>query len=198
MVVQPANDGQKCRPSSVSAPICSPVVPPPECLSSAAPRCVSPTPPRIHARIIRGHFIAGGAATRFRLNAGGDLPLGYRSVHLMCGKHILSEAENWYIPGRLTSAMNDALGHGDTPFGRVILPLSPRRHNLSVRALWDGFGPPPVTVLRHGALVIDGQGSPLAEICESYRAILVTGVRPSFLQMLPLPRAIATRLKPRP
>jgi hypothetical protein len=33
----------------------------------------------------------------------------YRRVELRCGAHILSEADNWYVPGRLTPEMNALL-----------------------------------------------------------------------------------------
>ena len=132
-------------------------------------------PPRVHAQVQRGRGIVRVAAARARLGVGEDEPLGYRRVRLMCGAHVLSEAINWYVPARLTTAMNAQLDGGDTPFGRVILPLSPSRRTLSARLLWDGQGAPPATILRHRALVIDGQGRPLAEVIENYRAVLVAG-----------------------
>ena len=132
-------------------------------------------PPRVHAQVQRGRRVAGGAAARKRLGVDEDEPLGYRRVRLMCGAHVLSDAINWYVPARLTPAMNAQLDGGDTPFGRVILPLSPSRRTLSARMLWDGKGTLPATILRHRALVLDGQGRPLAEVIENYRAVLVTG-----------------------
>ena len=133
-------------------------------------------PPRVHAEVQRGRRIARSAAARARLGIGKDEALGYRRVRLVCGAHVLSEALNWYVPARLTPAMNAQLEQGDTPFGRVILPLSPSRRTLSARVLWDGRGRAPATILRHRALVIDGQGRPLAEVIENYRAVLVTGM----------------------
>lgn len=130
--------------------------------------------PRVHAQVRRDRLVAGEAAARRRLDAAGER-LGYRRVHLMCGPHILSEAVNWYVASRLTPAMNEALERSDVPFGRVILPLGPSRRTISTRVLWDGSGAAPSTVLRHRALVVDGQGRPLAEVIENYRAILVTG-----------------------
>ena len=131
-------------------------------------------PPRVHAEVRRGRQVATASA-RARLAVGADEMLGYRRVRLMCGAHVLSEAVNWYVASRLTPEMNAQLEGGDTPFGRVILPLAPSRRTLSARVLWDGKGTPPATILRHRALVIDGQGRPLAEVIENYRAALVTG-----------------------
>lgn len=130
--------------------------------------------PRVHAQVRRDRLVAGEGAARRRLDAEGER-LGYRRVYLMCGEHVLSEALNWYVAGRLTPAMNEALETSDVPFGRVILPLGPSRRTVSTRVLWDGNGAAPATVLRHRALVIDGQGRPLAEVIENYRAVLVTG-----------------------
>lgn len=130
--------------------------------------------PRVHAEVRRDRLVAGEAAARRRLDAAGER-MGYRRVHLMCGAHILSEAVNWYVASRLTPEMNEALETGDVPFGRVILPLGPSRRTVSTRILWDGEGAAPATILRHRALVVDGQGRPLAEVIENYRAVLVTG-----------------------
>ena len=130
--------------------------------------------PRVHAQVRRDRLVAGEAAARRRLDAEGER-LGYRRVHLMCGEHVLSEAVNWYVASRLTAEMNAALETSDVPFGRVILPLGPSRRTVSTRILWDGEGASPATILRHRALVVDGQGRPLAEVIENYRAVLVTG-----------------------
>ena len=63
-------------------------------------------------------------------------PLGYRRVRLHCGAHVLSEADNWYVPSRLTEDMNQALEHSDIAFGRAIQALHFQRHTLSARLLW--------------------------------------------------------------
>ncbi len=41
----------------------------------------------------------------------------------MCGGHVLSEADNWYVPARLTPQMNRALDTSDTPFGAAVKAL---------------------------------------------------------------------------
>ena len=140
-------------------------------------RCVAlGLAPCVHALVRRDRLVAGETAARRRLDAAGER-LGYRRVSLMGGAHILSEAVNWYVASRLTPAMNAALETGEVPFGRVILPLGPSRRTVSTRILWDGEGVAPATILRHRALVVDGQGRPLAEVIENYRAVLVCGAR---------------------
>lgn len=111
-------------------------------------------------------------------------PVRYRRVQLACGDHVLSEADNWYLPGRLTAAMNQALDHSDTPFGKVVAPLHFHRHTLSARLLWsplpsgwDMHGLPaagkqplvlPHQLLQHRALLEDAQGHPFSALVETY------------------------------
>lgn len=113
-----------------------------------------------------------------------DTPVRYRRVQLACGDHVLSEADNWYLPGRLTATMNQALDHSDTPFGKVVAPLHFRRHTLSAQLLWsplpEGWemhGLPPAIsrplavphqVLQHRALLVDAQGRPFSALVETY------------------------------
>ncbi|HEV2541015.1 MAG TPA: hypothetical protein VGU03_15080 [Frateuria sp.] len=111
-------------------------------------------------------------------------PVRYRRVQLACGDRVLSEADNWYLPGRLTAAMNQALDHGDTPFGKVVAPLHFRRRTLSARLLWSPLpqgwemhGLPvagkqplvlPHRLLQHRALLEDAQGHPFSALVETY------------------------------
>jgi hypothetical protein len=57
-------------------------------------------------------------------------------VRLACGGVTLSEADNWYVPGRLSAAMNQELETSDTPFGKVVRPLRFQRHTVSAELLW--------------------------------------------------------------
>ncbi len=124
-------------------------------------------PARIRAEVDRSPSPAPSSAIRYRLKVSASEPLAFRRVRLMCGTQILSVATNWYVPARLTPEMNAALTNSDTPFGRVILPLSPSRRTLSARILSNGS-----TILRHRALVLDREGSPLAEVTENYQRVL--------------------------
>ena len=63
-------------------------------------------------------------------------PVRYRRVQLRCGGHVLSEAENWYVPSRLTPEMNKALDTTNVPFGRAVQDLHFTRHTLSAKLLW--------------------------------------------------------------
>ena len=61
----------------------------------------------------------------------------YRRVRLICGGHVLSEADNWYVPARLTLEMNRVLDTTDTAFGRAMQSLNFRRRTLSAKLLWS-------------------------------------------------------------
>ncbi|MFM5932208.1 MAG: hypothetical protein ACKOPQ_15005 [Novosphingobium sp.] len=90
-----------------------------------------------------------------------------RHVHLNCGGKTLSIAWNWYVPSRLTPAMNEALATTSTPFGRVAAPLKFRREAIETVA-----GPadncPADTVSTHTARLRLPDGRPLAYVVECY------------------------------
>jgi chorismate-pyruvate lyase len=111
----------------------------------------------------------------------------YRRVKLLCGTAVLSEADNWYVPGRLTPEMNKVLDTTDTPFGRVVQALHFRRHTLSSKLLWlplpEGwemnansrkndatFPPMPAKLLEHRAVLTLPDGTPFSEVVETYTA----------------------------
>lgn len=74
---------------------------------------------------------------RAELKVSADEPVRYRQVRLSCGQRTLSQAENWYVPGRLSEAMNAELDTTDTPFGKVVAPLRPTRTTLEMTLLWS-------------------------------------------------------------
>jgi hypothetical protein len=112
-------------------------------------------------------------------------PVRYRRVRLKCGSIVLSEADNWYVPSRLTPEMNKLLDTTDTPFGKAVQPLHFRRHTLSAKVLWhplpDGWElnaasinaavvPMPATLLEHRAILTLADGTPFSEVAEFYTA----------------------------
>ena len=109
----------------------------------------------------------------------------YRKVRLICGDHILSEADNWYVPARLTPEMNRLLDTTDTAFGRAVQALDFHRRTLSVKLLWSPLpqgwemGAPlperrgttltiPHAVLEHRAVLTLPDGTPFSEVVETY------------------------------
>jgi hypothetical protein len=96
-------------------------------------------PPVILARRIDQAFEAPSAAVRHDLGVSGADSVRYRRVELTCGDHLLSVADNWYVPSRLTRQMNHLLDSTQTPFGKVVLPLKPHRETIAVQMLWAGL-----------------------------------------------------------
>jgi hypothetical protein len=103
----------------------------------------------------------------------------------VCGDVVLSEADNWYVPARLTADMNRLLETTDIPFGRVVQALHFQRHTLSARVLWpllpEGWEMRPLTdrqssgeltipsqVLEHRAILNLSDGTPFSEVVETY------------------------------
>jgi len=91
----------------------------------------------------------------------------HRRVKLNCGKATYSVADNWYVPERLTPAMNAALDGGDTPYGRVIAPLRATRRTLGVS---ERRRSPFLTVR---AVLTSADGAPLAVVVERYQSRLL-------------------------
>jgi hypothetical protein len=119
----------------------------------------------------------------------------YRKVKLLCGDVVLSEADNWYVPGRLTPEINKLLDTTDTPFGKAVQPLHFRRHTVSAQVLarllperWWEMNPDalaasskelcvPAHVLEHRAVLTLPDGTPFSEVVETYSANVLTSVR---------------------
>jgi chorismate-pyruvate lyase len=117
--------------------------------------------------------------------------LRYRHVQLACGGHVLSEADNWYVPARLTAEMNRQLDTTDEPFGKVVRPLGFQRRTLSVELLWtplparwemsaqSAAAAPnesalrvPHDVLRHQAILYTSAQQPFSAVVETYTSAI--------------------------
>ena len=148
------------------------------------------SPAKIVAERVQGLDKAPTDEQRRELAVTSAEPIRYRRVRLRCGSLVLSEADNWYVPGRLTADMNRALDTSDVPFGRVVQPLQFRRHTLSVRLLaqllpegWEMSPDPPdaaasslplpAQVLEHRALLTLPVGTPISEVVETYTAAVL-------------------------
>jgi chorismate-pyruvate lyase len=135
---------------------------------------------------------------RQMLNVDAAEPIHYRHVRLHCGERVLSEADNWYVPAKLTPEMNHDLDTSDAPFGRVVQPLHFRRHTVSAKLLWSPLPEgwelashvPPATgatlqipnqTLQHEAVLSLQDGTPFSLVVETY-----TGEVLDF----PVPRAV--------
>lgn len=115
------------------------------------------------------------ADVRRMLGAGPGETVRYRRVRLACGLHVLSEADNWYLPRLLTAEMNRQLGETDRPFGLVVRSLKFTRRTLEVKTLLRAAARGtaralvlPHNVSRHRALLLDGEGRPFSLVVETY------------------------------
>lgn len=139
--------------------------------------------PRLSAALVREEKPLP-EADRALLQLGPGEAVKYRRVRLACGDVVLSEADNWYVPSRLTPEMNRQLEQTDTPFGRAVAALHFMRQTLSAELLWHplpegwetaaiiaGSAEPvavPDVVLRHRAVLFTGEHVPFSEVVESY------------------------------
>ena len=140
-------------------------------------------PPRIVARRMRETVKPIPDDLRERLAVDAAEPIAHRHVQLMCGTHVLSEADNWYVPGRLTAEMNRRLENSDEPFGKVVQALGFQRRTLSAQLLWSPLPPGwemsaassdraplriPHAVLRHQAILYTSAHVPFSAVVETY------------------------------
>ena len=147
--------------------------------------------PKIVARVVKGADKPPTSEQRQRLEVSGEDEVRYRRVELRCGARVLSEADNWYVPGRLTPEMNRLLETTDAPFGRVVESLVPYRRTFAAKLLWTplpegweraavplsssggGTLAIPSAVLEHRAVLYTREHRPFSEVDEVYqRAIL--------------------------
>jgi len=143
------------------------------------------SPARIVAERVPGVEKAVLPEQRRELGVGPTEPVRYRRVKLRCGAVVLSEADNWYVPGRLTPEMNRLLETTDTPFGKAVQALHFQRRTLSAKVLWlplpEGWemnpgaakadlngSVMPSTLLEHRAVLTLPDGTPFSEVVESY------------------------------
>lgn len=151
---------------------------------------LAPAGSKIVAQRVRGQDKPADAHIRELLAVKPDEPVAYRRVRLACGDRILSEADNWYVPAKLTTEMNEALNTSDVAFGRAVQALNFTRTNLSAKLLWSplpegwemaadvaaqgtGSLAPPPFVLEHHAVLKLPDGTPFSALVESYtRSVL--------------------------
>ncbi|RDJ01433.1 hypothetical protein [Rhizobium grahamii] len=160
---------------------------------------LAPQGSKIVAQRVRGRDKPVDGRIRELLTVGPDEPLAYRHVRLVCGNRVLSEADNWYVPARLTMDMNKALNTSDVAFGRAVQSLNFTRTNLSSNLLWsplpEGWDvekelPTPATgsslvlppfLLEHHAVLKLQDGTPFSALVESYTSNVLDFPAPPLL-----------------
>ena len=143
------------------------------------------SPAQIVADRVRNVDKQPTAEQRKLLGVGETEPIRYRRVQLRCGDKVLSEADNWYVPSRLTPEMNKALETSDISFGRAVKALQFRRRTMSAELLWwplpEGWemAAPvkierseslhvPRHVIQHKAVLTTPDGRPFSQVVETY------------------------------
>lgn len=142
---------------------------------------------KIVAQRVKGQDEPADAAVRHLLDAAPNERIVHRRVRLACGVRILSEADNWYLPSRLTPEMNHALETSDVAFGRAVQNLNFSRKTLSANLLWAPLTPgwemaaialppqasklelPHFLIEHHAVLSLPG-GAPFSALIERYTA----------------------------
>lgn len=113
----------------------------------------------------------------------------HRKVRLRCGRRILAEADNWYVPNRLTPEINRVLETTDTPFGTAITSLDPYRRTTAVELMWSPLptwwddtteelpdGPTltiPESLFQHRAVIYASARIPISFVEETYKRSLL-------------------------
>ena len=127
-----------------------------------------------------------------RLDVRDPSEVRYRRVELRCGAHVLSKADNWYVPARLTPEMIALLETTETPFGKAVQPLRPYRRTIAVTQLWTplprGWEQQkrsrfhsrrrqtlaiPKDVFQHRAVLYTADHIPFSEVVETYQSELL-------------------------
>ena len=152
--------------------------------------------PKVHAELVRGTPKPLDEDARKRLGITPGEPVKYRQVKLTCGGHVLSQADNWYVPARLSPEMNRLLDTTDTPFGKAVAALHFTRETYRVGGIWSPLPddwqikPPPSDhpdralaippiLFEHHAVLYDAAHQPFSEVAEHYtREILDFGHTP--------------------
>lgn len=135
---------------------------------------------KIVARQVKGAERVAGPAERADLQVKDSEPTRYRRVQLACADQVLSEADNWYLPGHLTPEMNRILETTETPFGVVVRPLDFRRRTLRTDLLirpghdwpWHRWTLP-AEILRHRAVLSTPDGQVFSLVVETYQDDLI-------------------------
>ncbi|MEA3179302.1 MAG: hypothetical protein QOI59_2825 [Gammaproteobacteria bacterium] len=142
-------------------------------------------PAKIVAERVHGADKEATEEIRKLLNVSSTEAVRFRHVRLHCGDHVLSEADNWYVPARLTADMNQVLDTTDTAFGRAVQALNFRRRTISAQLLWsplpEGWemehswpkinkGPlsVPAETIQHRAVLTLPDSTPFSVVVETY------------------------------
>jgi chorismate-pyruvate lyase len=153
------------------------------------------SPAKTVAELVQRDDKAPPEEVRQLLGVSSTDPVRYRHVRLHCGAHVLSEADNWYVPARLTPDMNHLLDTTDTAFGRAVQALHFHRRTLSAKLLWSplpqgwemGTATPaagkgslqiPTQTIQHRAVLSLPDATPFSVVVETYTGEVLNFPKP--------------------
>lgn len=103
----------------------------------------------------------------------------FRRVQLAIDGVVLADAVNWYFPANLTPEICEVLRNSSVPFGRAIRTLRPKRRTFFVRQPTAeqiaSSRDQTDTAFEHHAIVLRGDGVPVAVVHERFRMVLIKG-----------------------
>ena len=148
--------------------------------------------PKIAAQQVEAKQRPATPEQRQRLAVGTGEEIKVRHVQLLCGDRVFSEADNWYVPARLTAEMNRLLETTTTPFGKAVQDLHPYRRTFAATVLWwplaEGWETQPMStppqdaaesltipdaLFEHRAVLYTEDGQPFSEVDEIYQRALL-------------------------
>jgi hypothetical protein len=107
------------------------------------------------------------SAIRVALQVGPDEPVRVRHVQLSCGGTVMSDARNWYVPGRLTPEMNHTLDTTHVPFGKVVMPIGLHRRPFPEHSP-SPASCPAGSILHNTAVLLRDDGRAYSLVSECY------------------------------
>jgi hypothetical protein len=134
------------------------------------------SPPLIRA-VRQSADVPASPEVRAALKVSADTPLRYRRVNLTCGSHVLSQADNWYVPSRLSDDMNKTLDTTDTSFGTVVKPLNFHRQTLKMESGTMEPGDS-AHLFRVTAVLLTPDEVPFSLVVENYARELASPAQP--------------------
>jgi chorismate-pyruvate lyase len=158
---------------------------------------LAPPGTKIVAEVDRTLDTLPSTEVRALLRVGGGEPVRYRRVRLRCGALVLSEADNWYVPARLTPAMNEQLDTTDIAFGRAVQSLHFHRQTLGSHMLWSPLPADwdsaariprtqgrslaiPAKLIENRAILSLPDGTPFSAVVETYTGAVLAFRPPNF------------------
>jgi hypothetical protein len=146
------------------------------------------------------------AAQRTMLDTSAKESVRHRKVRVFCGSAVLLEADDWYLPSRVSPQVNALIESTELPLERAVQIAYFRRRTLSATLLWpqlpelrelgsekgltesQAIQPLPARVLTHHVLLMLPDGTPFGEIQANYMSNVLAFPCPSLPEIVVIAR----------